>query len=153
MYYTSCTVTRSYASPWRPYVMRSRGPNNVGWVMQMVQHCRATLQLSRNKRNVGGCWLKNLTSFKLQQQLPATRNDIQKGVQTDATCNTQQYWELLHGNVASDCADLKCDISVALSLNRHVLGRFIRVPIVCFFSIGCLYSPLFPFRIILVWKS
>ena len=30
-----------------------------------IQHCCATLRWSRNKRNVGSCWLKSLTGFKL----------------------------------------------------------------------------------------
>ena len=34
------------------------------------QHCCATLWQSRNKRNVGSCWLKNLTSFKLCATTP-----------------------------------------------------------------------------------
>ena len=44
---------------------------------------------------------KSLTGFKL---CATTRNDIQQhatGVQTDATCNIQQCWELLVKNVAS----------------------------------------------------
>ena len=30
-----------------------------------IQNCCATLRRSRNKRNVGSCWLKSLTGFKL----------------------------------------------------------------------------------------
>ena len=45
-----------------------------------IQHCCATLQPSRNKRNVGSCWLKSLTSFKLRatnsQQHAATCNRV-----------------------------------------------------------------------------
>ena len=47
-----------------------------------IQHCCATLRRSRNKRNVGSCWLKNLTGFKL---CATTSNNMQQGVQTDAT--------------------------------------------------------------------
>ena len=32
---------------------------------------------------------------------------MQQGVQTDATCNIQQCWELLANNVASVCTGLK----------------------------------------------
>ena len=32
---------------------------------------------------------------------------MQQGVQTDATCNIQQRWELLANNVASVCTGLK----------------------------------------------
>ena len=33
------------------------------------------------------------------QQHATTSNNMQRGVQTDATCNIQQYWELLVNNV------------------------------------------------------
>jgi len=32
------------------------------------------------------------------QQLPTTRTKMQQGVQTDAICNIQQFWELLGNN-------------------------------------------------------
>ena len=51
-----------------------------------IQHRCTTLRRSRNKRNVGSCWLKNLTGFKLYV---ATSNNTQQGVQTDATCSIQ----------------------------------------------------------------
>jgi len=35
------------------------------------------------------------------QQHATTSNNMQQGVQTDATCNIQQFWELLADNVAS----------------------------------------------------
>ena len=57
-----------------------------------LQHCCATLRRSRNKRNVGSCWLKSLTGFKL---CATTSNNMQQGVQSNATCNIQQCWELL----------------------------------------------------------
>ena len=56
-----------------------------------IQRCCAKRRRSRNKRNVGSCWLKRLTGFKLC----ATRNNMQQSVQTDATCNTQECWESL----------------------------------------------------------
>ena len=37
------------------------------------------------------------------QQLPTTRNNMQQGVQTDATCKIQQCWEFLANNLASVC--------------------------------------------------
>ena len=40
-----------------------------------IQHCCAKLWRSRNKRNVGSCWLKSLTGFKL---CATTRNNIQQ---------------------------------------------------------------------------
>ena len=69
-----------------------------------IQHCCATLRRSRNKRNVGSCWLKSSTGFKL---CATTRNNMQQGVQTNAPCNIQQCWELLADNVASICTGLK----------------------------------------------
>ena len=38
---------------------------------------------------------KRLITFKLcaTEQLPKTRNNMQQGVQTDATCSIQQFWE------------------------------------------------------------
>ena len=33
-------------------------------------------------------------------QLPTTRSNMQRGVQTDATCNIQQCWELLTNSAA-----------------------------------------------------
>ena len=57
----------------KPRVMSLRGPNIVG--------------------RVGSCWLKSLTGFKL---CATTSNNMQQGVQTDATCNIQQCCVLLH---------------------------------------------------------
>ena len=42
---------------------------------KQIQHCCATLRRSRNKRNVGSCWLKSLTSFK---PCTTTSNNIQQ---------------------------------------------------------------------------
>ena len=43
----------------------------------------------------------------LGQQFSTTRNNMEKGVQTDTTCNIQQCWELLANNAASVCTGLK----------------------------------------------
>ena len=53
--------------------------------------------------NVESCYVrlhvaKSLTGFKL---CATTHNNMQKGVQADATCNIKQYWELLAIDVAS----------------------------------------------------
>ena len=71
-----------------------------------IQHCCATLQRSRNKRNVGSCW-KVWPVSNFAQQHATTSNNMQRGVQTDAPCNIQQCWELLANNVASVCTGLK----------------------------------------------
>ena len=65
-------------SPWRPYVTRVRGPNNVGRAgVKRIQRRCATLRRSRNKRSVG-----SLSNFV--QQLPTTRNNMQQVVQKNA---------------------------------------------------------------------
>ena len=70
-----------------------------------IQHCCAMLRRSRNKRNVGSCWwLKSLTCFKL---CATTFNNMQRGVQTDATCNIQQCLEFLVNNVSFVCTQPK----------------------------------------------
>ena len=46
----------------------------------------------RDKRNVGSYWLNRLTGFKLCATTP---NNMQQGVQINATCNIEQCWELL----------------------------------------------------------
>ena len=43
---------------------------------------------------------------KRLRQLLATRNSLQQGVQTDAVCNIQQWWELLANKDASVFAGL-----------------------------------------------
>ena len=35
-----------------------------------IQHCCATLRRSRNKRNIGSCWRKRLTGFKIYATTP-----------------------------------------------------------------------------------
>ena len=87
--------------------MRVRGPNNVGGAKEelckRIQHCCATLRRSRNGRNVGSCWFKGLTGFKLCATTP---NNMQQGVQTAGTCNIKKCWKLLANNVASVCMGL-----------------------------------------------
>ena len=77
-----------------------------------IQHCCATLRRSRNKRNVGSCWLKSLTGFKLfwTTRNNLKSNNMQQGVQTDAICNIQKCWELLAYNTASVCTGLNTDV-------------------------------------------
>ena len=52
-----------------------------------IQHCCATLRRSRNKRNVGSCWLKSLTGFKL---CSTTRNNIQQ--HATGCANRRNMW-------------------------------------------------------------
>ena len=50
---------------------------------------------------------KSLTVSNFVQQHATTSNNMQQGVQTDATCSIQQCWELLVNNVASVCTQPK----------------------------------------------
>ena len=85
-----CIVGRTQPiSLCKPCVLSVLGPNNVGRAVQTIQHCCATLRWSRNKRNGGSSWPESLTGFKL---FATTSNNMQQGVQTDATCNIQQCW-------------------------------------------------------------
>ena len=66
-------------------------------------HHNSTCANGRN--NVASVWtglnVWSLSNFV--QQHATTFNNMQQGVQTDATCNIQQCWELLLNNVASVC--------------------------------------------------
>ena len=47
---------------------------------------------------------------------------MQKGVQTDATCNIQHCWELLPNNVASVCAGLD-NSDASKSVTENIISR------------------------------
>ena len=56
------------------------------------------------------CWellAEKFDRFQTAQQHATTSKNMQQGVQTDATCNIQQCWELLVNNVASVCTQPK----------------------------------------------
>ena len=89
-----------------------------------IQHCCATFRRLRNKRNVGSCWPKSLPGFKL---CATTSNNIQQGVQTDARCNIQHWWELLANNVASVCTGFKSYITLTLHFSQHDRAAILRV--------------------------
>jgi len=76
-------------------------PTMLGELCKQIRHCCATFQGSQN-RNVGSCLLKSLTSFELCATTP---NNMQQGVQMDATCNVQRSM-LFANNVASVCTGL-----------------------------------------------
>ena len=61
----------------------------------------------RTKEMLGVVGWKVWRVSNFVQQRATTSNNIQHGVQTDATCNIQQCWELLANNVASVCTGLK----------------------------------------------
>ena len=57
------------------------------------------------------------------QQHATTSNNIQQGVQTDATCNIQQCWELLANNVASVCTGLNFVYTIVAGFATHCASR------------------------------
>ena len=79
--------------------MSVRGPNNVGWAVQtdptLLRYASAITEQKK-------CW--DLLAEKFDQ-FQTLRNNMQQGVQTDATCNIQQCWELLVNNGASVCTE------------------------------------------------
>ena len=81
----------------KPCVMCVRGPNNVGRAVQTDPTLlRYTLVITEQKK----CWELLAEKF---DQFQTLRNNMQQSVQTDATWNIQQYWELLANNVLSVC--------------------------------------------------
>ena len=81
--------------------MRLRGPNNIG---RAVQTDPTLLRYSLAIMGQTKC-LKLLDRFQIlrnnSQQHATIRNNMQQGVQTDATCNIQQFRELLANNSRS----------------------------------------------------
>ena len=77
-----------------------RGPNNVGGAVQtdptLLRYAPAITEQKK-------CW--ELLAEKCGR-FQTLRNNMQQGVQTDATCNIQQCWELLANNIASVCTGL-----------------------------------------------
>ena len=76
---------------WRACVMRVCGPN-------MEELCKSLLRYASaitEQKNVGSCWFKSLTGFKLCATTP---NNKQQSVQKDATWNIQRRCELLANN-------------------------------------------------------
>ena len=78
--------------------MRVRGPNNVRKSFSCANGSNIValrFSDSLDKRNVGSYCLNRLTGFKLCATTP---NNMQQGVQINATCNIHQCWELLANN-------------------------------------------------------
>ena len=57
--------------------------------------------------------------MKTMHILPTTHNNMQQGVQTDATCNNQQCWKLLPNNFAPVCKGLYCEYRILNTLINH----------------------------------
>ena len=62
-----------------------------------------SVKLRANGRSNSQHCAKRLTGFKL---CATSSNNLQQSVQTDATCNIRQYWELLAHSVVSVCTGL-----------------------------------------------
>ena len=79
-------------------------------------------------------YLKFLSAFKFFATNPKKHTATCKnGVQTDATCNTQQCWELLANNAASVCTRLEVIIGRAHDLLLQLLLPPPQLPISLFF--------------------
>ena len=63
-------------------------PTMLEELCKRIQHCCATLRRSQNKRNVGSCWLKSLTCFKL---CATTCNRVCKQTQHVTSNNVGSY--------------------------------------------------------------
>ena len=86
----------------KPCVLSVRGPNNDGRAMQTDPTLWLYASAITEQKK---CWELLAEKFDWFQTL---RNNTQQGVQTDATCNIQQCWELLvNNNVASVCTQPK----------------------------------------------
>ena len=59
--------------------------NIVGVPCKRLQHCCATLRRSQNNRNVGTCWAKSLTGFKLYATSAKKCQHCCGSLQTDTT--------------------------------------------------------------------
>ena len=84
-----------------PCVMSVRGLNNVGRALQtdptLLRYASAITEQKK-------CWM---LLAKKSDRFQTLRNNMQQGVQTDATCNIRQCWELLANNVAFVCKGLE----------------------------------------------
>ena len=78
----------------KPCVMSVRGPNNVGRAVQtdptLLRYASAIME----QKNVGSCWLKSLTGFKL---CATTCNRVCKRTQHVTSTNVRSCWPtMLH---------------------------------------------------------
>ena len=82
--------------------MRMHGPNSVGSAVQTDPTLlRFALVIMEQKK----CWESLAEKF---DQLQTLRNNMQQRVQTDATCDIQQCWELVANNVAGPNPSKPC---------------------------------------------
>ena len=142
-----------------PCAMSVRGPTMLEELCKRIQplwggnmhnkvcmYCWATLRRSQNKRNVGSCWLKSLTGFKL---CATTRKNI-----CGTTCN--RVWKrtqhVTSNNVASVCTGLKAACKRTQHcwpITPNIVGCYMLRPFAFFISRPRSLSPFFS----LSWAS
>ena len=97
----TCSTSWEGYNPWGLFLntlmlsWRVRGPNNVG---RAVQTDPTLLRYASTITEQKKCWELFAQKFNPFQ---TSRYSMQKSVQTDATCNTQQCWVRLHGAMRS----------------------------------------------------
>ena len=87
-----------------------------------IQHCCATPRLSRNKRNVGNCWLKSLTAFKL---CATTRNRVCKRTQHVTSNSVGSCCVRLHAVLHQRVGEHK---NMSSSTDKHYEDKHSTVP-------------------------
>ena len=89
-----CCVRLHGALSLTAILARARGPNNVGRVVQtdptLLRYASAITEQKK-------CWELLAEKFDRFILYATTSNNMQQGVQTDATCNIQQCCVRLHG--------------------------------------------------------
>ena len=118
--------------------------NIVGVPCKRAQNCCATLRRSQNNRNVGTCWAKSLTSFKLYATSANKCQHCCGSMQTDATShnivgpnNVGCCWPGMLGPFASAFMSVRMGIFVAASTCSTVITNTCGTVLI-FFS-GYLY--------------
>ena len=79
--------------------MRVRGPNKVGRAEQTDRTLLPYVLAITEEKKLAQKFDRFQTLLNNSQQYATTCNNIQQGVQTDATCNIQR-WELFANNFA-----------------------------------------------------
>ena len=108
-HHACCSITRSYCLA----VCKETTCNAHAWPQDCWKSCANgsnifTLCFSdhRTKEMLGFVASKGWLVSNFAQQLITTCNNMQQGVQTDATCSIQQGWEMLANNVVFVCKGL-----------------------------------------------
>ena len=120
----TCKRTQQLPTMLRPFArgfkLRANGRNNSQHCWELLFTCWKSCANGSNivalrfgdhgtKEMWGVVGWKVWPVSNFAQQHATASNNMQQGVQTDATCNIQQCWELLVNNVASVCTGLYSD--------------------------------------------